>query len=103
MIYRISANDTPQIDFAPATVAEEVMQNVRTIISTMKYDVPLDRAFGINGDVVDLPLPVAQAKLTSEIFTAIKRYEPRAVIEGINFTADLNGRLVPTVEVSINA
>lgn len=103
MAYIIRADETPQIDFAPASVVEEVIQNVRTIITTIKYSIPLDRGFGIDGDVVDLPINVAQAKLTNEIFRAIRRYEPRAVIESISFKGEDTGRLIPIVGVSINA
>lgn len=103
MAYLVTAGKEPSIDFAPGTVVEEVLQNVRTIITTIKGSIPLDRAFGIDGDVVDLPINVAKAKLTNEIFRAIRTYEPRAVIEGIAFEGDLSGRLSPTVEVSVNA
>lgn len=103
MAYIVAGSDAPQIDFFPATVAEEVLQNVRTIITTIKYSIPLDREFGIDGAVVDLPINVAQAKLTNEIFRAVRRYEPRAVIESISFKAEETGRLVPIVGVSINA
>ena len=103
MAYLVNANKKPAIDYAPDTVVEEVLQNVRTIITTIKGSIPLDRAFGIDGEVIDLPINVAKAKLTNEIFRAIRIYEPRAVIESITFDGDLSGRLIPTVEVSINA
>lgn len=102
MIYTINGGDVPQIDFAPATVAEEVLQNVRTIISTIKYSVPMDREFDIDGTVVDRPINLAKAHLTNEIFRAVRRYEPRAVIESVEFTGDEIGRLTPTIKVSIN-
>ena len=103
MAYIIQMKETPEIDFAPATVVEEVIQNVRTIVTTIKYSIPLDREFGIDGSVVDLPINVAKARLTNEIFRAVRRYEPRAVIESITFKGEETGRLIPTVEVSINA
>lgn len=102
MGYLVTANSEPAIDFAPASVVDEVIQNVRTAITTTKYSIPLDRGFGIDGAVVDLPMNVAKAKLTNEIFRAIRRYEPRAVIENISFSGDEAGRLQPTVEVSVN-
>ena len=51
--------DTGQqaINFAPATVADEIEQNVRMIISTPKGTVALDRDFGIDYDLVDQPTP----------------------------------------------
>ena len=102
MAFVVSGKDTPQIDFAPATVADEVMQNVRTIITTIKYSIPLDREFGIDGAVVDLPIQQTMAKMSSEIFRAIKQYEPRAEIESITFEGEETGRLIPKVEVKIS-
>ena len=103
MAFLVNANKQPAIDFAPGIVVEEVLQNVRTIITTIRGSIPLDCAFGIDGEVVDLPINVAKAKLTNEIFRAVRLYEPRAVIESITFEGDISGRLVPTVKVSVNA
>lgn len=101
MSYLLTANQKTAIDFAPKTTTEEVLQNVRTIISTIKYEIPLDRGFGIDGDVIDMPMQQAQAKLTQEIFRAVRQYEPRAIIESISFSGDEPGRLTPKLEVSI--
>ncbi|WP_432643627.1 hypothetical protein [Acidaminococcus sp.] len=89
------------VDFAPRGLVEEVLQNVRTILSTVKYSVPLDREFGVSGSVVDLPMPQAKAMLSGEIFAAVKRYEPRAIIQSIDFSGEENGKLVPALEVRI--
>lgn len=94
--------DVKTIDFAPATKIEEILQNVRTILGTVKFSVPLDREFGISGDAVDKPTLQAEAILSSEIFAQIKRYEPRVSITEITFTGDINGRLTPKVTVKIN-
>lgn len=101
MSYLLTVNQKPAIDLAPKTTVEEVLQNVRTIISTIKYEIPLDRDFGIDGDVIDMPMQQAQAKLTQEIFRAVRQYEPRAVIESISFSGNESGKLTPTLEVSI--
>lgn len=102
MSFLVTADTKPAINFAPATIAEEVLQNVQTILTTIKYSVPLDRNFGIDGSVVDLPIDVARAKITNEVFRAIRQYEPRAKIESITFTGEETGKLVPTVEVKID-
>lgn len=90
------------IDFAPKTEQEEILQNVRAIISTVKYSVPLDREFGLDATFLDRPMAVAQAAISSEILRAVRRYEPRATITAISFTGDEDGKMVPKVEVSIN-
>ena len=90
------------VDFGARGVAE-VLQNVRTILTTARYSVPLDRQFGINADMLDEPLPRAKAKLSAEIIAAIRRYEPRARVTRISFSGDgMEGRLIPTVRVYVD-
>ena len=102
MTYDVLAISIGGVNFAPATEAEEILQNVRTIISTPKLSVPLDREFGVDCSVLDRPMPVAQAELASDIITAIREYEPRAVVTGITYEATDDGILKPKVQVTIN-
>ncbi|WP_080705951.1 hypothetical protein [Selenomonas sp. AB3002] len=76
MIIDVTA-EMKDINFVPASEYEEILQNVRTIINTLKKTVPMDREFGINGEVIDLPIAAAQAKITGEIVAAVSKYEPR--------------------------
>lgn len=97
----ISIDRDVKIDFAPATVAEEVLQNVRCLISTLKWQIPLARDIGISGDVVDMPILQAKARLSQEIIQCLKKYESRANVLKIDFEADVTGKLIPIVEVKI--
>lgn len=89
------------VNFNPQTTQEEVIQNVKTIITTYKYSVPLDRNFGITGDAIDAPFPVAMAKLQSDIIDNILKYEPRAKVKSITFNGDIDGNLIPNVRIEI--
>jgi len=92
-----------EVNFAPSSVLEEIIQNVKTILTTVKYSVPLDRNFGIMADALDAPLPVAKAKITADIVSAIKQYEPRAEITQIIFSGDgADGILKPRVRIRAN-
>lgn len=102
MIYDVLAQPMQGIDFAPASEAAEILQNLRTIITTTKSSVPLDRDFGFNAEMLDKPMNAAQAQLQSEIIMAIKKYEPRVTVTGISFTGTDNGQLIPKVQVMIN-
>lgn len=85
-----------------ATGITEILQNVQTILTTSKYSVPLDREFGINSTMLDLPIPIAKAKLTSEIISAVHKWEPRVRVTKVSFEGDgLDGKLVPKVRVKI--
>lgn len=90
------------VDFAPASLEKEIIQNCKTILSTTKFSVPLDRDFGVNANFVDAPLLVAKAQIESEIFTALKKYEPRVTVKQIMWAADMEGIVRPKVKVIIN-
>ena len=96
------AGQTGEIDFAPASEYVEILQNIRTILATPVYSVPLDRSCGVNAEFVDRPLPIAQAKIGQEIVTAIRKHEPRVTVTRITWEADQDGILKPKVEVRIN-
>lgn len=94
------------IDFAPKDILTEIIQNVRTIISTTQFSVPLDRRFGIDGTVIDLPLPVAMARISAEVIRAITEYEPRCRVVSVDFesteaTDAEEGHLLPKVSIGI--
>ena len=50
-----------------ATGRQEIIQNVKTILSTVKGTVMLDRTFGLSGEYVDAPGPVLEARLAREV------------------------------------
>jgi len=104
-MYEISiANTMNKVNFSPATVEEEVLQNVKTILTTVKYSVPLDREFGLSATMLDDPMPIAQAKLSAEIVGAIRRWEPRARVVEVKYEGDgMEGILRPKVRLEINA
>ena len=100
----ININNLTQIgavNFAPTSTVEEVIQNVRTILTTTVYSVPLDRTFGIKPDMLDLPQPAAMARLTAEIVAAVEKFEPRVAVTDVAFTGNMDGRLSPTVSLRI--
>lgn len=102
MIHEISVKNMAPVDFSPATEAEEILQNIRYILSTIKNSVPLDRELGIDASFLDKPMEVAKAKLTSEIVMAIAKYEPRATVTNITWTSDIDGKLYPKVQVRLS-
>ncbi|NNV06206.1 hypothetical protein ETC03_07065 [Geobacillus sp. MMMUD3] len=85
-----------------ATGSEEIIQNVRFILSTIVGTCVLDIPMGISFGVVDTPIQFAQAAITGEVIEKIERYEPRVSVESVEFSADpLDGRLIPRVKVVI--
>ena len=91
------------INLQPANTIEEVIQNVRMILSTVIYTVPYDRSLAITGEYLDNPIQLNKALVQADIFNAIKNREPRAEVRNISFEGDaLEGKLKPTVRILIN-
>lgn len=90
-----------EINFAPANLVEEVAQNVRTICTTSKYSVPLDRLFGVNAVIVDRPTPRAIAEMQAELIQAIRKFEPRCRVKKVSFDGDVDGKLTARVRIEI--
>lgn len=83
----------------------EIIQNIRTILATVKGTVPLDRSFGVDIGFLDEPIPLSRALYTSEVVRAIKEHEPRVEVVKILWdqeSADLmDGKQKPTVRIKI--
>lgn len=104
MPYTISGESGGAINFAPRVVAEEVLQNVRTLLMTGKYSVPLHRELGIDLALLDKPAPEAMARLRVHIVQEVERFEPRARITAVDFKpyeGAADGRFYPILQVEI--
>jgi phage baseplate assembly protein W len=89
------------IDFG-AIGRDEIMQNLRYIILTEYFSVPLDREFGFDYSMIDKPMAVAEAVLAQEVAMKISLYEPRAQFRSISYVRDeLIGKLSPSVVVAL--
>lgn len=90
------------VNFFPTSVIDEIYQNVQTIVSTPVYSVPLNRPFGADAVMLDLPLPVSQAKLAAKLVQAVEKFEPRVSVVKVTFTGDAEaGKLIPSVTFRI--
>lgn len=96
----IRGNEDFVLDPAPPNIEAEIEQNVRVLLATHQYEIPLARQMGLNTDYYGKPLPVAETLLYQSISDAIEEYEPRAEIVSISFEFDnTNGVTIPIVEV----
>ncbi len=74
--------------FEPASEAEEIAQNIRTIVAVTRGTVPYFRNFGISVGAIDMPIVAASRYLKSEMMAAIQAFEPRASMDTIS--AEIN-------------
>lgn len=88
------------VDFGPENENLEILQNVRTILSTPQSSVPLDRDFGLPWAEVDGPISIVKAKLTSAIVESVEKYEPRVRVTEVTFDGEgMDGIIRPRVKV----
>ncbi len=90
-----------------ATGMEALLQNIRTIVLTSVYSVPLDRSFAHLNALVDSPSPTETTRLAGQLTEAIEKYEPRVAVERIAFrqtpSEGMEGRLRPVITFSLKA
>jgi phage baseplate assembly protein W len=86
-----------------ATGIDELTQNIRVIILTTMYSLPLDRGFAHKNSALDSPSPQVTARLVAELTDAIEENEPRVEVESIIFEpvegveGIMQGRYAPRV------
>lgn len=68
----------------------DIRNCLNTLYNTPVGTVALDRDFGLDWDIVDLPIPVAVNRLVIEIAQKTERYEKRIAIK--DFEADSTPR-----------
>ena len=102
MIIEVTNEKLTDVNFFPATELEEIAQNVKTIITTMKGEVFLDRSFGVVTEMLDAPVNVIQAKLTARIADAVNRFEPRAKVTDVFYSGNTqDGEVIVTVRIKV--
>jgi len=78
---------------------EAVLRQLSILYGTRTGEQALDRSFGLDWSFLDQPHEVAKAMLSAEIITKTNTYVPAVSVSSIDFTADINGNLTPTVSV----
>lgn len=99
-IHQLALSNQQGIDIH-ATGLVEIEQNIRTILSTKRGTVYLDRLFGLTQRFVDDPTQTAIMAIQNDIYDAIEKYEPRVSITSITFNGNDNGELTPVVSFKI--
>lgn len=82
---------------------EEILQNVNVILTTPEGSVPFDRAFGIDVEILDMPINEAKSLYVVEAVTKVRKYEPRAVVDHVEFDVGTEGKLIPRVVLRIES
>lgn len=91
-----------KINFMPENEVVEILQNVYTILSTVKFEVPLYREFGTSATYLDDTHAISKMKHTREVMETVELYEPRVfVVEVLYYSDEVNGKIYPAVKVRL--
>lgn len=66
-----------------ATGIRSIEQNIRMILTTFMYSVPLDRGFAHDGSAVDTPSPLEAARRIARLTEVLETHEPRIIVRDI--------------------
>lgn len=82
-----------------------IEQNMRVIVLTLAYSVPLDRGFAHTGSFIDVPTPYEAARRVAELTQALEAQEPRIKVKRISLEPApldaMEGRLYPRIDYEL--
>lgn len=83
---------------------KDILQDLRTLFSITAGTVVLDREFGIETDMLSLPMEIAMNDFSVEAMEKVDRYVPRVMVDEVTWDkSDFNqGILTPVIRVSEN-
>ena len=61
---------------------------------------PLDRAFGLNMDFVDMPPEAAKSLYTAEVTEKVSKFIPEVRVQEVTWTGGNTGKLFPKVVIT---
>lgn len=84
------------IDFMPSSEAEEIRQNVASIVETVKGSAPLALDFGVDHPQ-DKTGDVFVSQLANRAMLAVELYEPRVSVTRVDVVVDEHGKFKPVI------
>ncbi len=79
--------DNEEYEAAGYVLAADLRGQLALLLATPVGTVVLDREFGIDHSFVDMPLPIAQNMLASELAYKVERYIPELKLNEIILTS----------------
>ena len=82
-------------------VKADIRRCLNYLYSTRAGSQPMNRDFGIDYDnIVGRPMEVAKNMLALEIISKTEKYEPRVIVDSVDFLTDsVNGLLIPIIHI----
>ncbi len=93
-----------EVDFG-AVSHKEILQNLRCILLTPQFTVPLNRLFGMEYLFLDMPINQQRDILVGEILEKIVLWENRIEVVNVTFDEDaatLEGQTIPRLHIRVH-
>ena len=78
----------------------ELDRQLALLLSTREGTMPLDRAFGLNMDFVDMPPEAAKSLYTAEITKKMAQFIPEVRVQSVQWTHGGEGVFYPKVVIT---
>ena len=78
----------------------ELDRQLALLLSTREGTMPLDRAFGLNMDFVDMPPEAAKSLYTAEITKKTAQFIPEVRVQSVQWTHGGEGVFYPKVVIT---
>lgn len=99
---QIALSEIKEINLAPETVEEDVMQSVAMIFGTPRGSVPYMRGLGVDATLVDNRLTTDINDIVDESFEQTETYEPRMNLQEVSQEASgVNGNVETILKYTI--
>ena len=98
----VSREPIIEISAAGNSTKAEIYRNLQILYSTQAGEQALDRDFGIDVSIMDVPTEGAKALLTAEYVRKTEMYEPRAKVQRVEWLSGKEEQnLIPKVVVQL--
>ena len=78
----------------------ELDRQLALLLSTREGTMPLDREFGLNMDVVDMPPEVAKSLYTAEVTEKVAKFIPTVRVQEVKWSSGGQGNLIAKVVIT---
>lgn len=97
-----SNTDITSLPYRNLDRTDRIVQNIRNILNTYKYEVAYNRDLGISPDIIDKDAETIKSMVMADLFDNIKKYEPRVTLKAVDITEiSTDGKITATIKIEV--
>ncbi|MCX4268525.1 MAG: hypothetical protein OSJ62_07645 [Lachnospiraceae bacterium] len=83
------------------SIPEKTIKRLVCLYSIVEGTQPLDREFGLNGNLLDLPPEVAKNRYTLDVIQKTEKYIREVRVKEVTFIMNPDGSILPTIHLKL--